>query len=325
MYPGFLVAHISLTCISCISGLHGDAAVIDAVCCTAVVTVTLIFVGEFLNRTKGDADAPWDSSCLLVIAETLLQALLSAQILYAFLRLREQVDWLYALFVAVDLAWIFAQMLTRQWREGWPLARMDWLPVFVLEVWDVINSLAVTVSLAHDDTQWSAGIVDSYVVCTFLTLCLFQVTYPQWKSLQRIAWLSCFSDLVTDGPMLYITITNELWDDNALRSIAAFVNVCLISVGVVIWPLKHYIRGILSIPDGGNGNGDDNDDGGDDNGDNDAVEEGVPDQRRQQLEERLRTRHQTREFFIAEGIPTDGLDVEIAEIKVEIEAVWYAP
>merc|ERR1711865_1227655 len=119
-----------------------------------------------------------------------------------------------------------------------------------------------------------------------------------------------------------ITISNELWDDNALRSIAAFVNVCLISVGVVIWPLKHYIRALLSIPDGGNGNGNDN---GNENDNNNAVEEGVPDQRRQQLEERLRTRHQTREFFIAEGIPTDGLDVEIAEIQVEIDGVGYAP
>lgn len=262
---GLVLCHLLITLISCIRGVQSDSsstcigrdnggiggdilrcaspadmAVVDVGFSTAIVAMIMLFVGEFFNRTSGDADAVWDNSCTLVVAETSLQVLLSGQVFYSILRLLVDVDGVYICFVTLDLAWIFTQMLTRQWREGWPLQKMDWLPVFVLEVWDVINSLAVTVSLASDG--YSTSIVNSYVVCTCLTLFLFQVTYPFWKNLKTIALLSCFNDLVTDGPMLYIMVANELWDDNAVRSIAAFVNVCLISVGVLLWPLKYLIK-----------------------------------------------------------------------------------
>jgi hypothetical protein len=220
-----------------------ELAVTDASFGAAIVTMIMLFVGEYFNRTKGDADRPWESSRALVITEAAVQVLLTVQVFYSVLRLRTKADALYICLVLLDLAWIFSLMLTRQWREVSQVRKMDWLPVFVLEVWDVVNSFIVTVSLAQDDTRnWPTGIVDGFLVLTCLTLFLFQATYPHWTSLRRIAMLSCFSDIVTDGPMLYLTISNELWDDNAVRSIAAFVNVCLISVGVFIWPLKNYIQ-----------------------------------------------------------------------------------
>ena len=44
----------------------------------------------------------------------------------------------------------------------------------------------------------------------------------------------------------------------------------------------------------------------------------------QQLKQQLRIRRQTRDFFIAEGILTDTLDVQIAEIQVKIDGVGDA-
>eukprot|EP01046_Picozoa_sp_COSAG06_P004521 COSAG06_NODE_189_length_20763_cov_8.677376_14_plen_64_part_00 len=61
--------------------------------------------------------------------------------------------------------------------------------------------------------------------------------------------------MVTDGPMLYLMLFHKLYDKSIVTAIAAFVNICIIAVGVVIWPLKHYVREALE---------------------EDAVEEGVP-------------------------------------------------
>eukprot|EP01046_Picozoa_sp_COSAG06_P065650 COSAG06_NODE_16219_length_1013_cov_0.972648_1_plen_62_part_10 len=62
--------------------------------------------------------------------------------------------------------------------------------MYLLEAWDVVNSLIVTVTIARDtEHDWPTWIADTYVVFFVLTLFLFEVSYPFWTSLKRIAWI----------------------------------------------------------------------------------------------------------------------------------------
>jgi hypothetical protein len=234
-----------------------DMLAIDAVFYLGVAIMFMLLAGEGVNKTRGDADRTWPDSWTAKIAENSLQLLLTGQVLYSMLRLRTQSDPLYVLFCMLDLVWIFALMLSRQFREGYgDVTWKDWGLMYVLESWDVVSCLIVTVAIARDtENDWPTSIADTYVVFFILTLSLFQATYPFWTSLKRIAFFSCFNDVVTDGPMLYLMLVHKLYDKSIVTAIAAFVNICIIAVGVVIWPLKHYIREALE---------------------EDVVEEGVP-------------------------------------------------
>ena len=57
-------------------------------------------------------------------------------------------------------------------------------------------------------------------------------------------------------PLPGLAAVFELYDKNTLCGIAVFVNVCIISFGVIIWPLKYQIKKML----GSDPNQADNDD-----------------------------------------------------------------
>ena len=250
----------------CVGVARPDALAIDTFRCASpadmlkanmvlflgVAIMFMVLVGEGINQTRGDEDARWPDSWTAKVAENVLQLLLTAQVLYSMLRLRTQSDLLYVLFITLDLVWIFLLMLSRQFREGYgAVTYKDWGMMYVLEAWDVVNSLVVTVAIAQDtEHNWPTYIADLYVLFFVLTLFLFEVSYPFWTSLKRIAWISCFNDLATDGPMLYLMVVYELYDKSTVTAIAAFVNICIIAVGVVIWPLKYYIQEIMNEEDG---------------------------------------------------------------------------
>ena len=251
-----------------------DMLTANAIVFLGVAISFMLLVGEYINKTRGDVDRTWADSWTAKIAENLVQMLLTSQVLYCMLRLRTQPDALCVCFVTLDLLWIFLLMLSRQLREGYDgVTYKDWGVMYLLEAWDVVNSLIVTVTIARDtEHDWPTWIADTYVVFFVLTLFLFEVSYPFWTSLKRIAWISCFNDLVTDGPMLYLMVVYELYDKSTVTAIAAFVNICIIAVGVVIWPLKYYIKDIMD-------ENDDDDDGPVDDGlvDDGLVDDGLVD------------------------------------------------
>lgn len=229
-----------------------DMLAVDIVFFFGAATMFMLFAGEAVNKTKGDMNARWVDSSTAKVAENALQMILTGQVLYSMLRLRTQSDPLHVLFCILDLAWIFLMMLSRQLREGYNADPKDWGPMYLLEAWDVVNSLIVTVTIARDtEHDWPTWVADLYVVFTVLTLLLFEVTYPFWTSLKRIAWISCFNDFVTDGPMLTLMIAYELYDKSTTTAIAAFVNICIIAVGVFIWPLKWYIKEVMDVVEEG--------------------------------------------------------------------------
>ena len=64
---------------------------------------------------------------------------MSAQVTYAMLRLRVQMDPLYVYFVTLDLFFILLLMLSRQLREDTGgVSVVDWGVMFTLESWDVM-------------------------------------------------------------------------------------------------------------------------------------------------------------------------------------------
>ena len=276
-----------------------DMLTVDVVVFLGVAIMFMLLVGEAVNKTRGDEEATWPDSLTAKVAENALQMLLTGQVLYSMLRLRTQPDPLYVLFCMLDLTWVFLLMLSRQFREGYGAVATagndrptitDWAVMYCLEAWDVVNSLIVTVAIARDtEYGWPTWIADTYVVFFVLTLFLFQVSYPFWTSLKRIAMISCFNDLVTDGPMLYLMVAYELYDKSTVTAIAAFVNICIIAIGVVIWPLKYYIKeyfdesGDDDNPVGGApvDDADDNDDDSSTSNDEHVPPEGAPFSERQ--------------------------------------------
>ncbi len=228
-------------------------ASLDSLSFLACCTVFMLFVGEYVNQIArtgnkvGDPDARWPNTCIATLTENVLQILLSGQVLYAMLRLRVELDPLYVCYVTYDLLFILLLMLTRQLREDYGnVSVVDWGVMFLLEAWDVANSLVVVITLAHEtDHSWPSWVVDAYCVLFILTLVVFQMSYPFWTSLKRIAWISCFNDIVTDGPMIVLVVRYELYDKNTICAMAVFVNICIISFALVIWPLKYYIQHVF--------------------------------------------------------------------------------
>ena len=110
--------------------------------------------------------------------------------------------------------------------------------MFLLESWDVANSLVVTVTLAHDKSHdWPAWVADVYVLVFCVTLLTFQMTYPFWTSLGRIAFISLFNDIVTDGPMIFMMAKFQLFQENFICSLAFTIN-CFIGCFACMWILK---------------------------------------------------------------------------------------
>eukprot|EP01047_Picozoa_sp_COSAG01_P013210 COSAG01_NODE_614_length_14830_cov_87.820572_13_plen_123_part_00 len=93
-----------------------------------------------------------------------------------------------------------------------------------------IMIFSVTVTLAHSgDTQDFEGypVADVYTGIFILTLISFQLSYPFWTSLKRIAIISCINDVCTDGPMIFMMAQYHLYNNNSLCGIAIFVNICI--------------------------------------------------------------------------------------------------
>jgi hypothetical protein len=205
-----------------------------------------LFAGEYVCKKAGDGESPWPDSILATVTENTLQVVLSGQVLYAMLRLRIKMDPLYVCYVTLDLLFILLLMLSRQLRTNYgKVSAVDWGVMFLLESWDVANALVVTVTLAHaHDHQTFAGypVADVYTGIFVITLLSFQLSYPFWTSLKRIAWISCFNDICTDVPMIYMMAVYSLYHNNPLCGIAIFVNICIISFALFIWPLKYYIK-----------------------------------------------------------------------------------
>ena len=204
-----------------------------------------MFWGEYISQTRGEGHVArrWPDTKLASVLENFWQCVLSAQILYAMLRLRNKMDGLYESYVIVDLLFVLILMLTRQVRDGYgALPAFDWAMMFCLETWDVANSLAIAVVLAHEReyATWPLWLADAYVVLCVVTLLTFQISYPFWTSLKRLVWVSWINDFITDCPMFIFMFKYKLYTDSNVATTAFVLNICILSVAVFVWPTKYY-------------------------------------------------------------------------------------
>lgn len=201
--------------------------------------------------------------------------------------------------VYFDLAFIFLVMLSRHFREDSAFRKKelkwhDWMFHFALEAWDVVNTVNVAVSLRDTGVNHAHGVIsggellseeidanegadvdfllftahvvpaDFFALFSVVTLALFLISHRFfWTSLSRLTRACQITDLLTDGPMLWVTIALEVWTGSTLRSLGLFVNAFLLSFSFFITPMKAEFAGRRGHDAAAGGDDDDDDDGDD--------------------------------------------------------------
>merc|ERR1711865_546687 len=95
----------------------------------------------------------------------------------------------------------------------------------------------------EDDTMWwqllPSNTVSFFYWMSVLNLFLFMFSHRFfWTSLKRLTRVCQITDMLTDAPMLWVTLNQQLWQGCILCSFGLISSALLLSFSLAIWPMK---------------------------------------------------------------------------------------